>query len=122
MKKIFYFLILLAIVVAIDHPKINQFYDDTLGSFKMFAREGIKTAKNPGGGKVFREIEKHFASYSKAEIEMIDKLTKNNQEVLAFRKTFCVGGEFNPIIYGTNLKQFCSIIEKHKRQLSTVVK
>lgn len=122
MKKLFYFLLVLAIITAIDHPTINQFYDDTLGRFKLFAREGIKTAKNPGASQVYRQMKKHFDNYSQPEIQMIDKLTKNNQKVLAFRQAFCVEGEFNPVIYGAHLKQFCAVIEKHKKQLTTVIK
>lgn len=121
-KKLFYFFVVLAIIVAIDHPKINEFYDNTIGQFKMFAREGLKTSKNPGGTKVYREISKYFDGYSSSEIELIDKLTKDNQKVLKFRQDYCVNGDFNPVIYGDHLKQLCAIIEKHKRQLSTVVK
>ncbi len=121
-KKLFYFLVILAIIVAIDHPKINEFYDNTLGEFKMFAREGLKTTKNPGGAKVYRDISQHFSSYSQGEIEMIDTLTKDNQKVLKFRQDYCVNGDFNPVIYGDHLKQLCQIIERHKKQLMTVVK
>ena len=122
MKKLAYFIVIMAIITAVDHPVINNFYDNTIGQFKMFAREGIKTAKNPGAGRVFRTMEKHFATYTKAEIELIDSLTKNNQDDLAFRKTFCVDGEFNPVIYGAHLKQFCSVIEDNKTQLNIIVK
>lgn len=121
-KKLFYFFVILAIIVAIDHPKINAFYDDTIGQFKIFAREGIKTSKNPGASKVYREIEKHFAQYSDDEKAMIAKVTKNNQTALAFRQAYCVNGDFNPVIYGDHLRQLCSIMEKHKKQLMTVVK
>lgn len=122
MKKLFYLFVVLAIIVAVDHPKINEFYDNTIGKFKIFAREGLKTAKNPGGSKVYREISKHFDEYTQSEIEMIDNLTKDNKKVLAFRENYCVNGDFNPVIYGAHLKQLCRIIEKHKKQLMTVVK
>jgi len=112
----------MAIIAAVDHPVINNFYDNTIGQFKMFAREGIKTAKNPGAGRVFRTMEKHFDTYNKQEIEMIDKLTKNNQDVLAFRKTYCINGDFNPVIYGAHLQQFCAVIEDNKTQLNIIVK
>lgn len=121
-KKLVYFIIIMAIITAIDHPVVNDFYDNTIGQFKMFAREGIKTAKNPGAGRVYRTMEQYFDGYSKAEIEMIDKLTKNNQDVLAFRKSFCIEGEFNPVIYGAHLRQFCQVIEDNKSQLNIVVK
>jgi hypothetical protein len=122
MKKLFYFLLILAVIVAIDHPAVNAFYDDTIGRFKIFAREGIKTQKNPGASRVYREMKKHFDQYSQEEIKMLDELTKSNQKVLAFRKNYCVNGDFNPVIYGAHLKQFCNVIEKHKIQLNTVVK
>ncbi len=122
MKKLFYFILLMAIITAVDHPVVNDFYDNTIGRFKMFAREGIKTSKNPGAGKVYRTMEKDFANYTQAEIEMIDKLTKNNQDVLAFREAFCVDGEFNPVIYGAHLKRFCAVIEDNKSLLNIVVK
>ena len=122
MKKLFYFILLMAIITAVDHPVINDFYDNTIGRFKIFAREGIKTSKNPGAGRVYRAIEKHFSTYTQAEIEMIDQLTKNNQDVLAFRQAFCVDGEFNPVIYGAHLKQLCHEIEDNKSLLNVVVK
>ena len=122
MKKLFYFILIMAVITAVDHPAVNEFYDSTIGQFKMFAREGIKTAKNPGAGRVYRTMEKYFSTYSEAEIELIDKLTKNNQDVLAFRQSFCLQGEFHPTIYGAHLKQFCAVIEDNKRALNQVVK
>ena len=77
MKKLFYFILLMAIITAVDHPVINNFYDNTIGRFKMFAREGIKTSKNPGAGRVYRAMEKHFSTYTQAEIEMIEDATEN---------------------------------------------
>jgi hypothetical protein len=120
-KKLFYFLLVLAIVVAIDHPTINQLYDDTIGQFKMFARDSINTSKNPGAYKVLQDIKKHFDNYSQNEKILIEKVTKNNQTVLAFRESYCIAGDFHPMIYGDHLEQFCSIIRKHKAQLQAVV-
>jgi GH25 family lysozyme M1 (1,4-beta-N-acetylmuramidase) len=121
-KKLFYFLLVLAIIVAVDHPAMNAFYDDTIGRFKMFAREGIKTQKNPGANRVYREMEQYLEQYTDDEKNMLDELTKNNQKVLAFRQSYCINGDFNPVIYGVHLKQFCRVIEKHKTQLNTVIK
>lgn len=122
MKKLFYFIVIMAVITAVDHPMVNDFYDNTIGQFKIFAREGIKTAKNPGAARVYRTMEKYFASYSDDEIAMIDELTKNNQKVLAFRQAYCIDGDFNPIIYGAHLKQFCTVIEDNKRALNQVIK
>ena len=122
MKKLFYFLVILAIIAAVDHPVINEFYDNTIGQFKTFAREGVKTTKNPGASKVYREISKNFDDYSDAEKEMLERITKDNQTVLKFREDYCVKGDFNPVIYGAHLKEFCRVIERHKKQLQMVIK
>ena len=115
-------MLVLAIIVAVDHPQINAFYDESIGRFKMFAREGIKTQKNPGASRVYREMKQYLDQYSEDERKMLDELTKNNQKVLAFRQNYCINGDFNPVIYGAHLKQFCGVIEKYKVQLNTIVK
>jgi hypothetical protein len=117
MKKIFYILVALAILSALDNPVINQFYDDTIGQINAFARSTSKEGRDRGAALVYGDMGHYLAEYSEAEKAMIEKITQSNTSVLKFEKTYCINKDFNPVIYGAHQAKLCSVIRLHQETL-----
>ncbi len=120
MKKLLYLIIIFAIISAIDHPLINDFYDKTVGQIKMLASNSTKSEGNVGANSVYQEMEKKFAQYSADEQKAIKKITETNASVLKFQKAYCTNKDFNPKLYGAHLKTFCQVIKRHESALKHV--
>lgn len=117
MKKLLYLLVALGILSALDHPVINQFYDDTIGQIKLLARDSAKPGGNLGAANIYDEMQTRFDRYSEAEKQLIKTITKDNPSVLKFQKDYCVNKDFNPVIYGVHKKEFCAVISIHEDKL-----
>ncbi|MFT4926991.1 MAG: hypothetical protein ACI8WB_003091 [Phenylobacterium sp.] len=122
MKKLLLLILAFAILSAVDHPVINQFYDDTIGQIKMLARDSAKTGTDAGAGYVYRDMKSKLAGYSEAENKAIVKITKSNASVLKFQKDYCISKDFNPVLFGAHMQEFCLVIAKHESTLQLVEK
>ncbi|MFT5162417.1 MAG: hypothetical protein ACI9FJ_000993 [Alteromonadaceae bacterium] len=122
MKKIVYLIVIVAIVVAIDHPKINQFYDNTIGQIKMMARDSAKSSPDAGAAYVYSEMKSKLVNYSVEERKAIKKITQTNVSVLQFQKSYCFDGDFNPVLYGGHMTEFCRVIGDNEGTLKLVNK
>ena len=46
------------------------------------------------------------------QTDYVVELTQKHQEVMDFHKLYCIGDDKNPYLYGSDLKQFCSLIQQ----------
>lgn len=121
-KKLLILILFFAVLSAIDHPTINQFYDDTIGQIKMLARDSAKSGSDAAAAYVYKDMKSKLDRYSDAEKKMIEKITQTNVSVLKFQHDYCIKKDFNPVIYGGHKTEFCQVIAKHEANLQLVVK
>ena len=110
MKKLLVILAVFWIVLNSDIKVVNDIKEGVTDTVVNMVLDVNQPVSNAGARRVFRELSKHFSSYSSSEKTYLEELSGSNERTRQFYQNYCQNNDFNPIIYGEHLTQVCRVI------------
>ena len=118
MKKFFWLvLIVLLLITFSDHDLIRPYKEQL---FELIQDKAAIAADDKEAA--LRRTRKQLMSLSElwgdGQRAQLEKATSGVDNLLRFRRDYCVNKDFNPILFGEPLKQSCKIIDDNYVNLS----
>jgi hypothetical protein len=119
MKKFFWLAVIVLLLLTFSDHELLRPYRDQL--------YGLVLDNAPSSGKMsdeqaLRQIQKQFtalaANWGERQQLQLNKAAESKANLLLFHQRYCVGRDFNPILFGEPLQQSCGIIDSHMEALT----
>lgn len=112
MKKLLLLLLVILLLATFsDHPRIGPFKEQLyswLVSLTGSAGWAGKTQALKNVDNLFQQLGRELGEGQRAQLK---KAASSKDELLLFRQRYCIGRDFNPLLFGEPLSKACSIIE-----------
>lgn len=118
MKKFFWLVVVILLVITFsDHdlirPYKEQLYELILDKAAIAADD-----KEAALRKTRKQLLALSEQWGEGQRTQLEKASSSMDNLLRFRRDYCVNKDFNPILFGEPLRQSCDIIESNYQNLS----
>lgn len=118
MKKIFWIIIIILLVMTFSDHELIRPYKEKLHGLIMDKASASGDNKQAVLRQVKKELMAAALQWGDSQRAQLEKATMSIDALLKFHRDYCINGDFNPIIFGDPLKQSCNIINNHQHNLT----
>lgn len=118
MKKLFWIIVVILLILTFsDHDVIRPYKEQLYDTVKV-KLAGASDNKQGALRQLKKELMAAAEQWGEGQRNQLEKASSSIESVLKFQRSYCINGDFNPIMFGEPLKQSCQIISKHQHTLT----
>lgn len=113
MKRFFWFVLLLLLIITFSGKEPIKPYRDTLYQQILQQIPTSWQSETQALQALQQEVTTYAQSLGQGQQEFLAKASANVASITQFRQRYCIDRNFNPVLFGEPLQKSCAIVEKY---------
>lgn len=118
MKKFFWLVVVILLVITFSDHDLIRPYKEQLYELILDKAAIAGDDKEAALRKTRKQLLALSEQWGEGQRSQLEKASSSMDNLLRFRRDYCVNKDFNPILFGEPLRQSCDIIESNYPNLS----
>lgn len=118
MKKFFWLVVVVLLLITFSDHDLIRPYKVQLFELILDKAAIASDDKEAALRKTRKQLLVLSEQWGEGQRAQLDKASSSLENLMRFRRDYCVNKDFNPILFGEPLQQSCRIIESHYQNLS----
>lgn len=118
MKKFFWLVVIVLLLITFSDHDLIRPYKEQLFELVLDQAAIAGDDKEAALRRTRKQLTELSAQWGDNQREWLAKASSSVDNLLRFRRDYCVNKDFNPILFGEPLQQSCAIIESNYQNLT----